>query len=243
MKQFLRDYVIPPGILQLVYRVQDAREASRYSSTADDYDAARYWQSHYRASGPERLFSSANQGLDDEENRRQYESARRLFESMVADFRLPEHPRVLEIGFGTGFYTEVVHRLGFRDYLGVDITDATIPGILRRLDGFGGTLVRRDAGQERIERRGCDLVYMIDVSQHIVNDDKLVFCLRENVVPNLKPGGFFIVTDELSQRSKLFYEKTRTLEFYRDALAGCELFHEPIAFRDKYVFSFRRARG
>ncbi|HEX2188396.1 MAG TPA: class I SAM-dependent methyltransferase [Longimicrobiaceae bacterium] len=240
MKQFLRDFVVPPGILHLVSRFQDAREAARYSGSGDDYDAARYWKSHYRSSGPERIFSSANQGLDDEENRRQYESARRIFWSMVADFGLGPDPRVLEIGFGTGFYTGIVHRMGFRDYLGVDITDATIAGILARLDGFRGELVRRDAGQERIERPGCDLAYMVDVSQHIVNDDKLAFCLRENVVPNLKPGGYFIVTDELSARSKLFYEKTRTLDFYRDCMAGCEIFHQPISFRDKYVFSFRR---
>lgn len=240
MKRLLREYVVPPGVLRLVSRLQDAREAARFSSSENDYDAARYWTSHYRASGPERLFSSANQGLDDEENRRQYESARRLFLSMVADFGLGATPKVMEIGFGTGFYTEIVHRLGFGDYLGIDITDATIPGILARLDGFAGELVRRDAGQERIERPGCDLVYMIDVSQHIVNDDKLAFCLTENVVPNLKPGGFFVVTDELSQREKLFYEKTRTLEFYQERVPGCELFHAPMSFRDKYVFSFRK---
>jgi len=82
---------------------------------------------------------------------------------------------------------------------------------------------------------------MVDVSQHIVNDRKMIFCLQENVKKNLSHGGVFLVTDSLTNKKDCFYEVGRSLDFYRDALE-MDLLHKPIQFRDKFIFSFREAR-
>ena len=83
---------------------------------------------------------------------------------------------------------------------------------------------------------------MIDVTQHIVNNDKLDFCLRNNVQNNMMLGGVFIVTDELSDKDISFYEKTRSVNYYLNVLDKCELARDPIQFRDKYIFAFKRVK-
>ncbi|MCP4482318.1 MAG: hypothetical protein GY817_06005 [bacterium] len=78
---------------------------------------------------------------------------------------------------------------------------------------------------------------MIDVSQHIVNDEKMIFCLQENVNKNLKINGVFLVTDQLNNKKFNFYEIARNMKFYTDVLK-LKVLHKPILFRDKYIFSF-----
>ena len=80
---------------------------------------------------------------------------------------------------------------------------------------------------------------MIDVSQHIVNDEKMKHCLKINVLNNLADNGVFLVTDELANIKYSFHEKSRTVAFYQEAL-GLQLAIKPVQFRDKYLFAFKK---
>lgn len=81
------------------------------------------------------------------------------------------------------------------------------------------------------------------MTQHIVNDDKLIFCLKNNVQENLKINGLFIVTDELENKKYSYYEKSRSLEFYKKNMDKCEMIKKPVKFRDKYIFVFKKTKG
>jgi len=145
------------------------------------------------------------------------------------------------LGYGTGFYAEVLAELGYENYLGVDISDTHVERLEKSNPKYKGKFQKLDVGSEPLDWGECDLVFMIDVSQHIVNEQKLTFCLQRNVKHNLKNDGFFIVTDSLSGRKYSFYEVGRSVEFYREALQ-LDLLHKPIQFRDKFIFSFVNRR-
>jgi hypothetical protein len=127
--------------------------------------------------------------------------------------------------------------LGINSYSGFDISDENVKNIEENILNYLGRFYKCDVGKEKVDQK-ADLIIMIDVTQHIVNDDKLNFCLLLNVKANLSDVGVFIVTDELSNKTFSFYEKNRSLQFYSDAL-GMELIVKPVVFRDKYIFAFK----
>ena len=79
-----------------------------------------------------------------------------------------------------------MHQIGFKNYLGIDIVGIHISRIKKEIDGFQGDLRVADVGVEKIEYKDADVIFMIDVSQHIVSDKKLEFCLSKNVLDNLE---------------------------------------------------------
>lgn len=210
----------------------------KYNVTIDDYDANSYWEQHHRKHGLRSLIGVGHGGLSEEENIAWYISAKYIFKGMLVDAGISGQSKVLELGYGTGFYSRVCSELGIRDYYGVDIVDQHAEKLRSELPGY--RFDKANIGSDTIEYSGCDLIYMIDVSQHIVNDDKLKYCLLHNVVDNLKNGGLFAVTDGLENTKHSFYEKSRSVRFYQSILYDMVLEQAPILFRDKYIFSFRK---
>jgi SAM-dependent methyltransferase len=184
------------------------------------------------------LIGVGHGGLGEDENNSWYISAKYIFKGIILDAGISGQSKVLELGYGTGFYSRVCSEIGISDYTGLDIVNQHAEKLRAELLGY--RFDKADIGLDKIECPGRDLVYMIDVSQHIVNDDKIKYCLIHNVADNLKTGGLFIVTDELENIKYAFYEKSRSVEFYQSVLDGFILEQAPILFRDKYIFSFRK---
>lgn len=208
-----------------------------YIVTADDYDAQKYWDDRHKMYGHKSLLGVGNNAQSEDENRAWYEAARYIFLGILNDLHVSTKAKILEIGYGSGFYSGIISAYGCSNYRGVDISDVHVHELEIIYPDYLGKFIKKDVGQEKIVFPDCDLIFMIDVSQHIVNDEKMRFCLINNVKSNLKFGGVFIVTDELKNKKFSYYEKSRTIEFYSEAL-NMKIYHKPIRFRDKYIFSF-----
>ena len=208
----------------------------RYRSQGG-YDAAAYWGDRFRNYGRS-LRGAGDEGLSEAQNQHQYEEAATVFlgacRSAGVDF---PSARVLEIGCGTGFYTRLMVEQGVRDYTGLDITDALFDEFRRELPQY--RFVQQDVTEAAIEGT-FDLILMIDVVEHIVEEPRLAFLLR-SVRAVLAEGGVFIISGPLRERgSKRFFY----LRFWtRDDVERHFLdFHAApaVASRGGFLLSFRK---
>ncbi len=173
------------------------------------------------------------------ENEAMYEQARAVFIDFCHQHDISFKDKcVLEIGCGTGFYTDIVRGLGCADYTGLDITDALFPTLRDRFPGF--EFVQQDI-TTTAPSGTFDAIVMIDVTQHIVDDDKFRRAMS-NVASHLDTNGVFVVTSFLStaREQNTFYHVRRPIENYKECFAGAE-FLPPVPFRDKFLFAIRPA--
>jgi SAM-dependent methyltransferase len=167
-----------------------------------DYSADKYWQDRFTKYGLS-FKGAGHEGLSEEENKKVYKQAQDIFIDLCKKESLHfNNISVLEIGCGSGFYTKFLLDLGVRDYTGVDITDVLFPELKKKFPEF--KFVKKDITKDKIEGK-FDLIVMIDVIQHIVNEDNLSSAL-ENVRGSLEDDGIFIISP-VNKKSKkhLFY--------------------------------------
>lgn len=233
----IKDFV-PPILLKIRTLILRKKDRKRYGASENDYNAQKYWDERHEKYGFETLKGVGHAGLSEAANYAWYEAAKYIFGGILEELKISkENGKILELGYGTGFYANILENAGYKNYQGVDISDIHIKKLEKRNPTYVGRFLKMDVGTEYFECKNCDLIFMIDVSQHIVNDQKMIFCLQQNVKQNLKHKGVFLVTDELSNENKSFYEVSRTLDLYQNAL-GLQFLHKPIQFRDKFIFSF-----
>lgn len=223
---------------KIVKKLKSLYDSLRYGATEADYNANEYWNDRHNKYKRDTLKGVGDASKSEIENRSEYESAKYIFQGILAELGLTAPQKVLELGYGIGFYTLLMDKMA-KEYLGVDIVDIHVNPIKDKLQK-PFEFLKKDIGVDEVIFSECDLVYMIDVSQHIVNDEKLAYALQNNIQKNLQPNGVFIVTDELNNQKFSYYEKSRNLAFYKNNLNQCELIKEPIQFRDKYIFVFKK---
>lgn len=195
----------------------------------DGYDAKNYWRDRFLRYG-DSLKGSGDEGLSVEDNQQMYDEAAEIFVNWWNNERMNsrQNIRVLEIGCGTGFYTEILYNLGVTSYLGVDITDVLFHSYTKKFPGFQFSM--SDITKDEISGQ-YDIVVMIDVIEHIVNKNDLVFAIK-NVKSVLAKDGYFLVSP-ISQKRKrhFFYLHTWTLEDLQPLFVGYK-FSPLIPFRD-----------
>ena len=229
LKRLCRD---PIGVLRSRY--SDFRDHQRYKSGAD-YHAADYWEARLGKFGNS-LRGVGIDGFSEDENTKQYAAARETFISLCRNADVDfASSSILEIGCGTGFYTNIVHELGASEYVGVDITNTLFDKLTAEFSDF--QFLKIDVATEPLDA-SFDIVIMIDVTQHIVTSEKFSHAMQ-NIRSHLNPGGLFIVTSWLDATARSnFYETSRDLADYQHEFPNCE-FTEPVPFRDKFIFSVR----
>ena len=208
----------------------------RKYGTEDGYDAEAYWGDRFRKYG-DSLCGPGDEGLSEAENVAAYEAAGRQFRDLlVAECPDLAGLRVLEIGTGTGFYTGILHDMGVTNYTGLDITDAMFDTLRERHPN--SAFERKDITTDCVEGP-YDLVVMIDVMQHIVEDDRFQSALA-NVRDALAPGGKFVLTPKMNTSRKcLFYVHSWNHDDVARGLEGCEL-GEPVQFRTGDIMFVRK---
>ena len=102
--------------------------------------------------------------------------------------------RVLDVGSGTGFYIDTWRRLGAKDVVGLDLTDAAVDNLRRSFPET--TFVRHDIteGTAGLATETFDIVSCMDVMFHVVEDARFLSALT-NISTVLAPGGSFIWSD------------------------------------------------
>ena len=203
---------------------------------AGDYDAARYWHDRFTKYGRS-WKGPGDEGLSEEENKRMYEEAAKVFidacKSQNVNF---EKARVLEIGCGSGFYTQLLHELGVKSYVGIDITDVFFPELRKKFPRFD--FVRQDITEEKAIGI-FDLIVMIDVIEHIVNDSRVDFAM-ENIKSCLTTNGVIIIGPVMESREKrFFYLKFWSLKDIKQRFPE-HIFGELEPFRNGHILTIRK---
>jgi SAM-dependent methyltransferase len=172
---------------------------------SDGYDAGRYWEDRFRQYGLS-LRGPGHEGLTEERNVELYGVAVRTLLSFCRtngiDLRTS---KVLEVGCGTGVWAEVCRSEGTTDYTGVDITDVLLPTLRARHPTY--RFLKVDITAESVPEQ-YDVILMIDVIEHIVQEEALNRAMK-HVGDALRPGGIFVVAfpgpENQDGPQKLFY--------------------------------------
>ena len=200
------------------------------------YNAERYWRKRFIKHGFN-LLSVGDDSVSESENERTYLNGKEAFLSFCQEEKINfENSYMLDIGCGVGFYTRIFLEKGGKKYLGVDITDTLFDGLKREFPGF--QFRKLDISAQPLEDK-FDLIIMLDVTQHIINNKKFSFAMQ-NVKSHLKDQGVFIVSSWLDDRARhSFCETSRSIGAYKKEFPGYR-FSSPVPFRNKFIFSIRK---
>jgi SAM-dependent methyltransferase len=153
-------------------------------------------------------------------NRRLYAARLRTLKQALHTSGCSLHGRrVLEIGCGTGFYTEFCHEQCVADYLGVDITAVSVQNLAQRFPNF--RFLQADVGDPVFAVKNTfDIVLVADVLFHLVDDDRFRQAIA-NIAACLEPGGYLILSDLLLAQTiqPAQHFRARSLAMYTDALS------------------------
>lgn len=203
----------------------------------EKYVPDRYWKKRHKKFGFD-LRGVGNRSLTAEQNEEAYRGARDIFLSLCqregVDF---ENSKTLDIGCGTGYYADAVRSQGCKQYLGIDITDQLFPVLRQKYPDY--TFRKADISSVELNEH-FDLIIMIDVTQHIVDESAFSSAMK-NVASCLSDGGIFVVTSWLSKtfQRRMYYEVERPMEYYTRAFPE-SIISEPVVFRDKFIFTIRK---
>jgi SAM-dependent methyltransferase len=213
--------------------------APRRYSRGDGYDAARYWRDRFARYGAS-LKGAGDEGLSEEENRRRYEEAAGVFAELCRSEGIDlRAARVLEVGCGSGYYTELLANLGVSSYVGLDITDVLFPELRDRFPEFD--FEQGDITTDDVEGT-YDLIVLIDVIEHIVEDEKLSSAM-EHLKGALAPGGVLVLAPVTPRPTHhLFYVRLWSLEEVRERFPGYVV-GDPEPFRAGGIVAIRKPLG
>jgi SAM-dependent methyltransferase len=191
-----------------------------------EFDPRAYWEQRLSESFGLDGVGYAPLGLA--YNRWLYRIRRRVFRRTVG--RLPGDRaamRVLDVGSGTGFYVDQWRDLGIKQIVGLDLTETAASQLKTAYPDM--EFVVADVGAESVplDQGLFDAVSAFDVLFHIVDDDRYGRALQ-NISGLLKPGGFFVWSDNFlrhGRRAAGRHQVSRPLELTAQLLgnAGFEI--------------------
>jgi SAM-dependent methyltransferase len=127
-------------------------------------------------------------------NAQMYQARLRAFERLLAHARRRlSGASVLDIGCGTGFYTDYCARQEVGSYVGIDITEISMHTLRQRFPDF--QFVQADITSDDWDSStGYDIVIAADVLYHIVDDRGFGVALQK-LCAAVKSGGVLVIAD------------------------------------------------
>ncbi len=184
--------------------------------------------------------------LSNEENLKMYEEKKAILISEMdkAGVKVTENTSIVEIGIGVGYWTDFFNSLGARDYTGNDIAEISITSLKKKYPQYN--FILGDISEVKLPEVKFDLGVMIDVTQHITDDDRFNIAM-DNLWRSLKSGAKLIIT--MWDPAKNVYlanklrlnriEKPRGIEWYQNVYGNAEVITK-VDFNDKYFVIFRK---
>ena len=153
-----------------------------------------YWENRLKENFG--LHGTGFQGLGKRYNECMYKVRRRVFIHRMSKLDIDfANVNVLDIGSGTGFYVGLWKDLGTISITGTDITTVAVDNLRSMYPS--NEFFQVDIGDEEAYKKlskKFDIISAFDVLFHIVDDTRYENAIR-NIFSLLKPGGFFIFSD------------------------------------------------
>ena len=191
------------------------------------FDAAAYWNTRYATIDASK---SGHVDLPAEYNawlyRRKQDHVAKALRSVGESLR---GAKLLEIAAGSGAWMDFWEEQGVADYLGIDLSQRAIDGLVAHFPGQ--RFLQYDLNEPGLARavgQGYDCVSAIDVLYHVMDDRRFRELLVE-IGSLLNPGGLLIIHDQFLHGAvhDHVYLRWRKLDDYAAALrsAGFEILY------------------
>jgi SAM-dependent methyltransferase len=140
------------------------------ASPKGEYEAGSYWSE--RLATDFSLVGVGYKALGRNFNKWQYKAYLRNLERASRRFGLKlGSDSIFECGFGTGFFLDYYHRLGNRDFAGVDLTDVAVKSLAQRYPQAMFRQADLGAGPLDLGRK-FDIATAFAVLLHITDDER-----------------------------------------------------------------------
>lgn len=186
----------------------------RYKKGSHDYDAEKYWRDRFSKYGMN-IKGAGDEGDSKKNNIKRYERVKNVFKGILKNnIKSFADIKVLEIGVGSGSITDALKELGVLNYQGVDITSVLFDSLGKKYEKY--KFSKLDVTSDNINDK-YDLIVIIDVIEHIVDEQKFSFAIN-NIKNSLKNGGFLIIAPVVEKNHKSqFYERHWALADIKNA--------------------------
>ena len=172
-----------------------------------------FWEEKYRTTTG--LQTVGFQNKSEAQNAAEYAiGAKRFVEYLDADVPKDRRHSALELGYGRGFYTQLLAKHGVKDYVGFDI--ATPSSAIPKL-GAGFSFRQGDAGAPFNLKRTFDISMAIDILFHITDEARFNNAL-DNLRKHTNPGGVIYVTGRTKHENLAAHVIHRDLARYQARL-------------------------
>lgn len=177
-----------------------------------------YWET--RLSQNFNLVGVGYIGLGEYYNSKLYKARLRILEEILARNHISlEGKNILDIGCGTGFYTNYFYKQNVASYTGLDITQVSIQALRTQYPNYD--FIHSDIGKDEVSFPiRYDIVLMADVLYHIISDEEFEHAL-EQACKAINHSGILIVADVFPAETYQVgsHVRLRSLEEYRHQLS------------------------
>lgn len=131
--------------------------------------------------------------MSNAENLKMYEDKKKIISDVMEkhNLKITGNTNILEIGCGVGYWTEFLKSLGAKNYTGNDIAEVSVQNLSKQYPEY--KFIHGDISETPLIRESFDLIFMIDVTQHITDDGNFNKAIS-NIWNSIKPEGYFMVT-------------------------------------------------
>lgn len=185
--------------------------------------------------------------LSNEENLKMYEEKKKILSAEMEKCGIVISPdtNIIEIGIGVGYWTDHFNSFGVKNYTGNDIAEISVINLQKKYPGY--KFIQGDISEIRLPENSFDLGVMIDVTQHITDDERFASAM-DNLWNSLKPGAQLIITMwdpeknvYLANKLRLNrIEKPRGLDKYLDIFGKDAEVLSKVDFNDKYLLIIKK---
>lgn len=186
-----------------------------------EFNPAEYWEGrlakNYDISGVG--FVSLGKAF----NEWMYRVRKHAFLRLLDDLDLSTESSVLDVGSGTGFYVELLHRAGFSDVRGLDLTETAVNRLRETFPGVEFAKADITKLGDTPPWTNLDLITCMDVLFHVTDDSAFDEAIA-SISRMLRPGGLFLFSDNLPQEeSRTMHHVSRSRESIVATLARHQL--------------------
>lgn len=185
--------------------------------------------------------------MSNEENLKMYEEKKKILagEMEKAGVKITAETSMVEIGIGVGYWTDYFNSLGVKHYLGNDIAEVSVTNLSKKYPQY--EFLQGDISEVKLPENRFDIGVMIDVTQHITDDDRFNKAM-DNLWKSLKSGAHLIITMwdpaknvYLSNKLRLNrIEKPRGLDWYLKVFGSDAKVLSNIDFNDKFFLIIKK---